>query len=553
MKELLQQWQQAKKLVKKGYEILEKEVSVNIPAPCLPPVTKEEDTGIGSPSSQGAERFFDFFDGVFSKAVLGPMGRSFAPNYSPYESTQGQNPLFIDLKSLTENKYGCLLSKKTYAEIISQPKNPLDICYAQVSRDYNRALGEAWNNFRLKLGQKDKFALQLQAKITELSQDVMIARDAEFYTPFAKERYLFEEALAWYMQTQNKFPCIADLEIKLPDSLICAYPEWFLSDFTLGSPADGLSAQARNWNFKVLNPDYIFNSDGSLGVAGQFLFDLFDRLFSAYKGGVRIDHFIGQVNPFVFANLKGDESGRLYSSYNNPKLKKYAKHTVEEFGSIVEKIILQAALKNSRSASDIYAEDLGARPEQLDAVMQKYGIGRMLLPQFAEMDNPDHIYHLKNAFDNDVAVSDTHDTMSIRDFYLTADYDLRVKHALMMAKNLRFDYNDSLAEPLSCLRMQWGEFMWCKAKRVQMFFTSIIGQDGRYNQPGNPKKWRLRCVPDFEGLYFANLLNGTAYNPLDAIALAIYARGDEFYEKNKKLVSELRETEVKLKSAIAAK
>ena len=550
MAELLQQWQKAKKLIKKGYDVLEKEVSVNIPAPRLPPASEKEDTGIGSPLSEGADRFFDFFDGVFSKVVLGPMGRSFPPLYSPYESTQGQNPLFIDLKKLTLKNYGCLLSKKTYDEICKTVKNPTDICYPQVSHDYNKALLEAWQNFQIKLEKKNSFALLIQDKMNELSKDVMIFQDAEFYAPFSSKRYLFEEAISWYMQSQNTLSCIADLEIKLPDSLIASKPQWFLQDFTLGSPADVVSSQARNWNFKVLNPEYIFNTDGSLGEAGKFLYSLYNRLFATYKGGIRIDHFIGLVNPFVFANKKGDESGRLYSSYDNPKLKIYAKQSVEEFGSIVEKIILKAALENGRTVKDIYAEDLGARPEQLDEVMQKYSIGRMILPQFADINNPKHIYHLANAQENDVAVSDTHDTLSICNFYLQADYETRVKHAISMAKNLRFNYNDDLADPLSCFRMQWGELMWCKANRVQAFFTSITGQDGRYNQPGNPKKWRLRGVPDFEKLYFSNLLNGRAYNPFDAIALAIYARGDVFYEKNKNLVSELRKVETSLKAII---
>jgi len=550
MKKSLLIWQQSKNLLQQGYDVLQKELSVNIPAPCLPPESVEQDTGIGSPSSKGAERFFDFFAGVFSKAVLGPMGRSFPPDYSPYTSTQGQNPLFIDLQKLTDKEYGYLLSRKTYEEICLPLKNSTDICYAQVSRNYNRALLEAWHNFNNNLAKQDSFALMLDKNITALSHDIMLSRDAEFYTPFATRRYLFEEALSWYMQQQNQFPFIADLEIKMPDSLIVAKPQWFLADFTLGSPADGLSSQARNWNFKVLNPDYIFNSDGSLGEAGKFLFDLFDKLFASYKGGLRIDHFIGQVNPFVFANIKDDTSGRLYSSYDNPKLKKYAKHTTEEFGSIVERIILQAAAKNGKTAKDIYAEDLGARPEQLDEVMLKYGIGRMLLPQFADMDNPSHIYHLQNSSANDVALSDTHDTLSIRDFYLRADYETRVKYARSMAKNLRFDYNDSLAEPLNCLRMQWGELLWCPAQRVQAFFTSITGQDGRYNEPGNPKKWRLRCVPDFEELYFTNLLNGRAYNPFDAIALAVYARGDDFYHQHCHLVKKLRDIENQLKSAI---
>jgi hypothetical protein len=98
--------------------------------------------------------------------------------------------------------------------------------------------------------------------------------------------------------------------------------------------------------------------------------------------------------------------------------------------------------------------------------------------------------------------------------------------------------------------MQWGELLTCPAKRVQAFFTSWTGQPGRYNQPGNPHKWRLRCTTDFEELYFKNFNAGFAYNPLDAIALAIYARGDKFYQKNKNLVAKLRDAESRLYSLI---
>ena len=49
-----------------------------------------------------------------------------------------------------------------------------------------------------------------------------------------------------------------------------------------------------------------------------------------------------------------------------------------------------------------------------------------------------------------------------------------------------------------------------------------------------------RCV--FRA-YFENLAKGIAYNPFDAIALAIYARGDEFYHQNEALVHQLRKAE----------
>jgi hypothetical protein len=98
--------------------------------------------------------------------------------------------------------------------------------------------------------------------------------------------------------------------------------------------------------------------------------------------------------------------------------------------------------------------------------------------------------------------------------------------------------------------MQWAELLACPAKRIQAFFTSWTGQIGRYNEPGNPDKWQLRCVNDFDKLYFENLGKGLAYNPLDAIALAIYARGDDFYNRHKDFVAQLRQKESELLNCI---
>jgi len=49
-------------------------------------------------------------------------------------------------------------------------------------------------------------------------------------------------------------------------------------------------------------------------------------------------------------------------------------------------------------------------------------------------------------------------------------------------------------------------------------------------------------------LYFKNLYNNRAFNPFDAIALAIHARGDHFYVQNEDLVHELRARESYIKN-----
>ena len=121
---------------------------------------------------------------------------------------------------------------------------------------------------------------------------------------------------------------------------------------------------------------------------------------------------------------------------------------------------------------------------------------------------------------------------------------------MQLAEDLRFYYSPSLSSPQALVRMKWGELLACPARRVQAFFTSLTGQPGRYNEPGNPKKWRLRCTPNFEKLYFENLIKGTAYNPLDAIALAIYARGDDFFTQHREFVDHLRRQEQALMTEI---
>lgn len=541
--ELLKQWSEAKKLVKEGYGILDKEMTMGIPGPCMP--ATDNDVGIGTPYGKGAERLIDFFSGCIDKLLLGPSGKVFPPFYSPYESAFGENPFFI----VFDEWRGKLIDSKTIDMLGADDINDTDINFPLVNRKYNLAIKKCYQTYQKKLNANDAFALKLEKQIKAfVKTQPSLEIDAKFFAQFEPERYIFESFLAYYaaLKAPKKIATIADLQVKIPGPIEVSMPHLFLKNFTLGAPPDQFSNTIQDWNFKVFNPDFIFNPDGSLGEAGQILFKTFDTLFKTHKGGVRIDHFIGFVNPYMVSRKREFENGRLYSSYHHPELKKYAKHSDEEFANITEKIILAAMEKNKATPMDIYPEDLGTRPEQLDAVMAKCGLGRMLVAQFGEIDNPKHQYLLRNARFEDVATLDTHDTMSVQSFFAGMTDDMRFRYAKMLSEDLRFVFNPSLADTRSLLRMQWGDLLACPAKRVQAFFTSFIGQAGRYNAPDNPKKWRLRCTKNFEELYFTNLKYGRSYNPLDAIALAIYARGEEFFGKNKSFVDALRRQEEKL-------
>lgn len=552
MQNILNEWNKAKELVKEGYKILNKEVTMTIPGQCMPAFSTHEDTGIGSPYGKGSERFLSFFENVFDKILLGPTGKTFPPLYSPYESAYTPNPFYISLEELTTQEGGHLLSEQTLEGIYQIPKNPVDIFYPMAGRAYAKALAEAYETFKKQRQKGNAFATELQKGMEEMVQNQpQLQMDAAFYAPFDIERFIFEAYLAQRAAQKKTAQAIADLEVKIPDSVVVANPSLFLKNFTLGTPADAFADYERDWHFKVFNPDFIFNPDGSLGPAGAFLYHVFDSLFKTYKGGVRIDHYIGFVNPYVISQQNGIPSGRLYSSPDNPLLAKYQKKGIEAFADITQKIILKAMQDNGKTTFDIYPEDLGNRPPELDPVLEICGLGHMLVSQFVDINNPNHMYRLRNAKPQDIAVLDTHDTPAILEFYQKLDGDNRNKHAMALAEDLRFYYSPSLSEPQALVRMKWAELLACPARRVQAFFTSFTGQPGRYNEPSNPKKWRLRCTPDFDTLYFQNLKKGIAYNPLDAIALAIYARGDDFFNQHYAFVEEVRRQEQTLMNCLS--
>lgn len=505
-------WKSAQDLIQKGYHVLDKEVTMGLPGPCMPAADENQDIGIGSPYGAGAERVWDFWGKAVYKILLGPAGRTCREaKHSPYVSDVRPNPFFIPVEKWVAKGW---LSNEDLAAFYHLPKQDGHIDFEQVEKTFKTLIQKAHKKSK-----------------TKKSLDAFMDEQAALYAG------------------QNKHPYIADLQVQIPKAIVDKNPDLFLPNFTLGSPPDALMDKARNWGFPVLNPKYLWDKNG-LGKGGKLWQDILRGAIRGAKGGLRIDHFIGFVNPYVISSDPKIPNGRLYSSYDHPVLGQFALRDEKDFGKIVEKIVLPVLKECGLTAKDLYPEDIGARPEQLDGVMHRFGLGRLLVSQFKEPENPNHMYQLMRADEHDIATLDTHDAPSVFMFFDGLDDAARTAHAKNLAGSLRFDYNDSLKSTEQLARMQWAELLTCPAKRVQAFFTSWTGQNGRYNQPGNPVKWQLRCVNDFDRLYFENLSKGRAYNPLDAIALAIYARGDKFYQEHKTLVDQLRQKEDELKSCI---
>lgn len=513
--EILHLWESSRSLIQEGYSVLEKTVVLGLPATCMPPESEQKDTGIGSPYGKGAARIWSFWHDIIHKIMIGPIGRTDKNNWhSPYLASWDYNPFFIDLEKLVQKK---LLSRKTLQKIYAKPKKEGYIDFTQVEPDYIAALEEA--------RKKAKSSLDLTAFCNQLVREQI---------------------------TQTPFSYVGDIPINVPARVSNRHPDWFLKDWTMGAPPDQYSDKPQKWGFPILNPTALFSKKTtSLGPAGR----MFKRLLRFYllgnKGGIRIDHFIGWVDPYCFYTGKGHhQNGRLYSSPRHPLLKSYYIKDKNQFKKMTAEFLLPFFNEFHLSSMDIYPEDLGTRPKQMDSVLKSFHLGRMIPVQFNEPDEVNHMYHLTTATEKDIAVLDTHDNPNLLDFFTNLSPAKRQSFARQLANDLRFNYTDDLCSPTWLYRMQWAAALASPAKRVMVFFTTLMGQKGRYNTPGTLDSWHLRCLTNFDQNYFLSLKNGEAYNPFEAICWAIWARGDDFYQKNESLVKALREAESKLFDAL---
>ncbi len=506
---VLKLWDENRALIQEGYTALDKILVLGLPATSMPPESETKDSGIGSPYGAGAERIWRFWHNIIHKIMLGPLGKTEAVTWhSPYLASWDYNPFFIDLEWLKRQK---LIAADDLKKIYTHTKKDGYIDFKQVEQDYMLLLKKAFKKSKSK-----------------------------------KSFVQFCNDLVRQQMARSAFTYITDIPVNIPRRISDRHPDWFLKDFSLGAPPDQYSPKPQKWGFPLLNPNALFsaNSEQPLGPAGRVFKRLLEFYLRGNKGGTRIDHFIGWVDPYCFyTGKKRYKNGRLYSSPRHPLLKKFYLKNKNDFLRMTAEFLMPLMKKFNLSSMDIYPEDLGIRPTAMDHVLRTFHLGKMLPAQFNEPDNPTHMYHFANALPEDVAVIDTHDNPSMQDFFKGLSATKREQFARELASDLRFNYTQDLCEPNWLYRMQWGAALASPARRVIVFFTSLMGQEGRYNTPGVLDSWHLRCRTHFEEEYFKALRQGQAYNPFEAICFAIYARGDDFYHANEDLVRRLRQAE----------
>ena len=610
------------KLVSEALKVLGKDNLALIIHGSSFPSKQGEDTGFGTFNSEAGHGLIDYAHGIFNALQLGPAGKTKSDDASPYTGTIfSGNPLFIDLKQLTEKKWDSILSQETFEKVVANNprQNQGRTAYDYIQKAQIEALKEAWKNFKEIHG--GLFGSSLKKEFEKFKKDnalwldndslyeaLSIENGSDFWYTWKNEtdkklmnpkseeekkayasrineiKKNYEDEIEFYkfcqfvLEKQNEetkkfalskgIKMIADRQVAFSDRDAWAYQSLFLDGWYLGCPPDYFSKDGQAWGFPVMDPDKMFNADGSLGEGGILMKNLYKKMFKENPGGVRIDHIVGLIDPWVYKAGKKpmpeQGAGRLYSSPEHPELSRYAiarnedldwtlesdkekrvktlsEEQIKLYGRLIEKIVIAAAKECGMDKNAIVCEDLGTLTNPVDAVMKKYELQGMRLTQFVVPEKPEHPYRCKNITEHVWNMVGTHDNLPIS---MWAESMINTHEGYLHAKNLvedlfaEADNKDDiivrLTQDKEYLRfVKLTEIFASKARNVQIFFTDFFQISDVYNRPGTSgdQNWSLRLPNNYQEL-----------TPIDLQALlkaAIIARGKEFASKHASLIEKL--------------
>lgn len=550
-----------------GLELLGKQVDLILHNASAPAVSAEN-TGIGSLFSKTTvTKLFPFLkEHGISGIQQEPNGLRKAKDNSPYApEASAKNIFMIPLEKLASDEYGNILSKATFNKIVANNPDKNNVDYDYVRKAYNVALKEAFNNgknskefIEFKQQNEEKYE---QSAIFHLLNELYDGKkwsslDSNLYSTVdevkANDRinelkskykndydfYIFNQMiLEKENEKSNKLARETGVKI-IGDSPVAqtAVDEWvnqklFLKGKAIGCPPDYFSKDGQRWGFKYYAPEKIFNKDGSLGEAGEVLKKKYEDYFASFPGGIRIDHVIGLIDPFIYTTsakkMTPQNSGRIYSVEG-----KYKKNSLDEYAALLTKIIIPAAEKFGLNKSSIICEDLGDATKPVQEIMKQLELSGISVTQFdhrgattpqkntimiGSHDNQSFLEFVEGIFKN------TKDKGFLRKTKLLAEDTAPMGATNKEKKQYREDIRKDKAKFIAA---SFAELFTSPARRVQIFFTDFFGIAKTYNRPGTKTgNWSLRLGENFESDYYKAVSEGKAPNFAKAIATALRQRG----------------------------
>ncbi len=575
------------------------------------PAQPDNDTGIGSLYSEASRNLVVPFVAKhgFTSIQVEPEGQRKFGDSSPYTTNCCiKNFLMQDLEKLTTPEYGEILKRDgdypiTYEKIVrhNPTKNENRVTYDYVNTKYDSALKEAWKNFKIKLSENptpelEKLAHDFEAykrenadelepsaiyeilgmehgndywknwnndidkKLYLQSEEVKEHRIAELKEKYADEYefFCFKQMLISKTRQEgieelakNGIKVIGDVPVAYSDVEVWQNPKIFLEGYSMGCPPDSSAPMGQAWGFPVLNPDYLFDEKGNLREGGEFLFKKYQKLFEENRGGVRIDHILGLIDPFVYkTSPTGQDAGRLYSTKHNPDLARFFK--TKGYGDVIEKIIIPAAQSVGLDKENIICEDLGYAPEHAKKAFRDLGLRGITITQYTRNSEvPKDNIIMIGSHDSPTLIEYTDNLFNSGDPYNHAAWplteDVLPSNASHDEKQdyfdkMRFDYhNSNEAERAKAkskfMTAKFAQLFTSPSRTIQIFWTDLLGIKERYNTPGTSKgNWGLRMNADFERQYHKNLEEGIGINIPETLEIALSQKG---VNKNDELMKSL--------------
>ncbi len=323
----------------------------------------------------------------------------------------------------------------------------------------------------------------------------------------------------------------------------------FLDDWCIGAKGGGYKGTPQFWGFPLINPNTLFNPDGSLGKGGEYIKKKFQTALDGVDN-VRVDHVFAYANPYVYktsfannpdnwlhenvngkeihyvntAHLKGNAGFMMDKHFDWDKDSQYVSHLnipgKENYKRIIPEIILPALREMGFDNEDINKiawETLGDwNPVFVQDIRPALNLSGMHSMRYMPGDH-------KECHHNDYALVGTHDDPPIQELVrhpeLGANGVLDREHLAQFLKHCSTAPKDNQGNPIpgklsdqDLVKAKLVELFVSKTDKYALNFTDFFGISEQPNVPGTndeerPENWTLRLPKEYDANYHKALIN----------------------------------------------
>ena len=190
-----------------------------------------------------------------------------------------------------------------------------------------------FSQFVVNKQQKDFTDYAMKLGIVSYDSDIKTVEEAYKKDQISKDKYEYlKKRLLAFKKSAKGVSIIGDKQIGYSSMDIWSIPSVFTKNEFLGAPPNLTKGHfGQDWNFQFIPWENLFNLDGSLGQGGIYLKKLMKKAFEDNPGGLRIDHILGMIDPWIYtANQNGEVSPIKFNTLLLTSLKGISKFGINQ-------------------------------------------------------------------------------------------------------------------------------------------------------------------------------------------------------------------------------